>query len=183
MKLFDDFVDIPGFEGLYQINKSGIVKSLARFNPNSGRAGRYYKEMLKTPRIDEDGYLRVTLCKDGKLINTGIHRLLALTFIPNPNNYNSINHKDENKLNNNLDNLEWCTIKYNINYNNRQARISEKRKKKVAQYTLNGNLIKIHDSVNSATSSVNGSKCYVIHCCKGLRTSYKNYKWKYYEVS
>lgn len=130
MKLFDEFVDIPGYEGLYQINKDGVVKSLARFNSKSGRGGRLYKETIRKPTIDKDGYLRVVLCKDGIPHTTSIHRLLAITFIPNPHNYSSVNHKDENKLNNSISNLEWCTVKYNNNYNNRQLRISEKRKRK-----------------------------------------------------
>lgn len=79
--------------------------------------------------IDNDGYLKVTLRSEDIEIQTCIHRLVAYTFIPNPNNYPVINHKDENKLNNNVDNLEWCTSEYNNSYGtiNQRRSITHKR--------------------------------------------------------
>lgn len=99
------FVDIKGFENLYMINTDGKIYSLIT------------NKIIK-PRKDRGGYLFVSLRKDGKCYQILVHRLVALQFLDNPNNYNYINHKDENKDNNNVNNLEWCSAKYNSNYNN-----------------------------------------------------------------
>ena len=97
--------DIKGYEGKYQISNLGKVKSLIG---NS--------KILK-PEI-RAGYYSIQLCKNGKCTHKRIHRLVAEAFIPNPNNLPMINHKDENKLNNNVDNLEWCDNTYNSQYPN-----------------------------------------------------------------
>ena len=107
--------DIPGYEGLYGITKDGKIYNLK------------YKRFLKAAS-DKDGYLRINLSKNGQKVSYRVHRLVALTYIPNPNNYPIINHKDENKQNNNVSNLEWCTHKYNTNYGTAIQRQSEKLK-------------------------------------------------------
>ncbi len=117
--------DIPEYEGLYQASNLGNIKVLNRI-VNSGiknnktviRKGKLLKQ-----RINQ-GYYEVALSKDNKKRFLKVHRLIAITFIPNLNNLPSINHKDENKLNNRVDNLEWCSIKYNCNYGTRNQRIS-----------------------------------------------------------
>lgn len=114
--------DIIGYEGLYQISDTGEIKSLAKM---AGRSRR--KERILKTYLDKDGYVKVILCKNNKTHFLSVHRLLAEVFIPNPFNYEQINHKDENKKNNNLTNLEWCTCKYNINYGTRTKRAMEKR--------------------------------------------------------
>lgn len=95
--------DIKGFEGLYGITEEGEILN-------------YRTQKFMKQRFDKDGYLRVSLTKDGKQQTFFIHRLLAEAFIPNPKNLPLINHKDENKKNNNLNNLEWCTHWYNLTY-------------------------------------------------------------------
>lgn len=114
--------DIPGYEGLYQVSNTGRVRSL-----NYNRTG---KSKVRKQNTDKRGYKRVNLCKDGKNKIYSIHRLVALAFIPNPNNYPIINHKDENPSNNAVWNLEWCTQEYNINYGNCRKKMSEARKGK-----------------------------------------------------
>lgn len=116
--------DIPNFEGLYQVSNLGNVKTLDKY-VNSGiknnskvkRIGKILKQYNK------GGYLQVSLRKNYKRYYFGIHRLVAMAFIPNPNNYPQVNHKDENKLNNCVENLEWCTAQYNCNYGNRNKKI------------------------------------------------------------
>ena len=94
--------DVIGFENLYLVSNLGNVYSI------------HSKKQLKLK--DNKGYYNVTLFKNGKRYYKIVHRLVAEAFIPNPNNFKEINHKDENKINNNVDNLEWCDAKYNLNY-------------------------------------------------------------------
>ncbi len=99
-----------GYEGLYQISNLGRVKSLSK-------RSNHKKEIIKkTPLIQ--GYPHVVLYKKSKGTPILVHRLVAEAFIDNPDNLPEINHKDENKTNNYVNNLEWCTHKYNINYGN-----------------------------------------------------------------
>ena len=111
--------DIPGYEGLYQVSNSGHVKSMKRKYFNSGIGRDYCKaEKILTPRENKKrfGYFELSLHKDGKEKRFKLHRLVALAFVPNPNNYPQVNHIDGNKGNNSVENLEWCSCKYNINH-------------------------------------------------------------------
>lgn len=106
--------DISGYEGLYQISNFGRVKSLPRKYKK-----RYIKnENIKSPSKLPKGYLRIGLCKEGKIKYYAIHRLVAESFIPNKDNKPCVNHKDCNPSNNKVDNLEWCTYLENNNYKN-----------------------------------------------------------------
>ena len=110
--------DIKGYEGRYQISDTGQVYSLVS------------KKYLK-PQDDGRGYLFVRLTnKKGIVKNEKIHRLVAQAFTPNPDNLPEVNHIDENKYNNCVDNLEWCSVKYNRNYGTRYQRIWKTRKLK-----------------------------------------------------
>ena len=108
--------DIKGYEGLYQISNFGNVKRLQHEEHNCRQGHRVLKERLKNPSFDKKGYLQVSLSKNNKRITRRVHRLVAEVFISNPNEYPMINHKDENKTNNNVNNLEWCDARYNVNY-------------------------------------------------------------------
>lgn len=112
--------DIPGYEGKYQVSNTGEVRSL---NYNGTRKSKVLKQ-----GTDKDGYKRVHLYKNGKNKNYLVHRLVAQAFLPNPNNYPIINHKDENPSNNYYKNLEWCTYEYNNNYGNCRKKRSEANK-------------------------------------------------------
>jgi hypothetical protein len=112
--------DIKNYEGLYQISTLGRIKSFPR-------KGTYKNAKILKPYKDGGNYYYVIgLHKNGKRKYKAIHRLVAETFIPNPNNYPLVNHKDENKLNNCVDNLEWCTHKYNSNYGKANLIMSKK---------------------------------------------------------
>lgn len=115
--------DIPGYEGKYQVSNTGKVRSLNY----QGTKGKVVRLKLYN---NNHGYMMIELNKNGKKKKYSVHRLVALAFIPNPNNYPIINHKDENKTNNTVWNLEWCTPKYNINYGNCRKKMSEARKGK-----------------------------------------------------
>ena len=111
--------DIKGYEGLYQVSNLGRVKSLERYV--KGKDGlRLVKEIIMSISVCRtNGYFKVILHKDGKQKRYQVHRLVAEAFIPNPDNLPIVNHKDENKINNCVWNLEWCTYSYNLTYGNR----------------------------------------------------------------
>ena len=110
----EEWKDIKGYEGKYQVS-------------NLGRVYSFYKKDCLKPGKNTWGYLYVSLSKEGKAKPYTVHKLVALHFIPNPNNYKEINHKDENKENNCASNLEWCNKKYNNNYGTRNKRMAETR--------------------------------------------------------
>lgn len=108
--------DIDGYVGIYQVSNIGNVRSLQREEFKCRQGYRVRKGRELKPTQDEKGYLMVGLNKDGKRIMRRVHRLVATAFIPNHDNLPQVNHKDENKHNNHVENLEWCTASYNINY-------------------------------------------------------------------
>lgn len=116
--------DINGYEGIYQISNLGNVKSLDRYVnsaiKNNSKVKR--KGQLLKPKLNQ-GYYEVSLIVGNNRKWFKVHRLVAEAFIPNPNNYPQINHKDEIKTNNRVDNLEWCDAKYNCNYGTRNSKI------------------------------------------------------------
>jgi hypothetical protein len=102
-------MEIPGYEGLYYIEKNGEIYSQDRIDA----IGRFCEGQKMIPRLNKEGYYRVGLRKNGTQKHFFVHRLLAIVYIPNPYNHPCINHIDRNRKNNNLNNLEWCTIMYN----------------------------------------------------------------------
>ena len=150
---------IKEFEGLYEISSCGRVR---RFNKD--RRCKKYK--ILSPNILR-GYKRIGLYKNGKGKYLQIHRLVAETFIPNPDNLPQVNHNDEDPSNNNVGNLEWCTSKYNVNYGTAIQRQVQKRSKKVIQYDLTGNYIKEFNSTQEAAKELNLSQGMIVNCCNG----------------
>lgn len=116
--------DIESFEGLYQVSSKGRIRSLDR-NVHHRNSCQFKKGIILLPLKAGANYLYVNLWKNNKRKFVGIHRLVALAFIPNPLGLKQVNHKDENKSNNNVSNLEWCDAKYNINYGTTRQKISE----------------------------------------------------------
>lgn len=129
--------DIKGYEGYYQVSNFGKVRSLNRsIYRKNGRKQSFKDQELKFH--DKHGYLGINLRKDGKIKSCTVHRLVAEAFIPNPYNLPQINHKDENKYNNRIDNLEWCSSSYNMNYGTRTYRSIESCKKTMKEKFENG---------------------------------------------
>ena len=165
--------DKKDYEGHYQVSNCGRVKSI-----------KFGKERILKLRTDKKtGYLHVVLCKDGKAKAFTVHRLVAESFLPNPHNYPCVNHKDENKQNNNVSNLEWCSVQYNNTYGTRIERVAEKKtngkqSKPVLQYTLDGQFVREWES--TAECGRNGfNQGNVVACCQGKLKKYKGFIWKY----
>jgi len=154
--------EIPGSGGKYQISNYGNVYSLIN------------NVQLKGVN-NGNGYLRVKL--NERLFY--IHRLVAMAFIPNPKCYKEINHKDENKLNNNADNLEWCSHKYNMKFGTRNKMAIDNTKKSVIQYTMSGKYVCSYNSIVEAAGKMSISKGNIVSVLKGNRKSAGDYKWKY----
>lgn len=167
------FKDIEGYENLYQISDQGKVKALGNGGSNAS------KERILKPAKEKNGYMFVKLCKQGKQKNYYVHRLVASAFIENPNNHPEINHRDEDKTNNTITNLEWCTHFYNVNYGTRTERAKDKQKivkgKKILCVTTNT----IYNSIKEASQILNMSSSSICHCCKGKNKSCGGLKWKY----
>ena len=175
--------DIKDYEGLYQVSNLGKIKSLSRkiFNGKN-----YYisKEKILKPGKNHQGYLQLTLHNNNIKKNIRINRIVAQTFLENPNNYPEVNHKDENKLNNQVDNLEWCTHKYNSNYGTGRKRAGDNHKKKIICITTG----EVFNSITEAINKYDLSTCgQIAKCCKGKqKTAGKHPQtgekltWKYY---
>lgn len=169
---------IKDYEGLYEINDFGEVKSLER-KVKKQDGYRTVKEKIICQKPNECGYPIVQLCKDGKKSYFAVHRLVAITFLDNPNNLPQVNHKDENKLNNCVSNLEWCTAKYNTNYGSRIERVSTKRKLPIQQFDLQGNLIKEWDSAKDIQDNLGYPTSNICSACKGRQKTAYNFVWRY----
>ena len=172
------------YEKLYKVSNLGRILSLNY--RNTGKAE------LKNPSEDKDGYLQVQLWKKGEYKKCFVHRLVAQTFLPNPENKPQVNHKDENKTNNfvflNEDgtvnkeksNLEWKSPKDNCNHGTRNERISKALSKPVLQLSLSGDLIKEWPSI--AECGRNGfNQSHVCRCCQGKRKTHKGFRFMYKE--
>lgn len=170
------WLDIEGYQHKYQVSNTGKVKAL-----NYRRTGKEQIIAFK----ENKGYLEVALWKNGKRKIFLVHRLVAQTFIPNPENLPQVNHKDENKTNNIVANLEWMTSKENINYGTRNIRVGNKlllSNNGSARKVINLNTMKIFDTMLEASIFYNiNNKSDISKCCKNKLKTCGGYKWMYYE--
>ena len=158
--------DVKNYEGLYAVTSCGQVWS-------------YRSQKFLKPTSATKGYLVVNLYKDNKnKKRCYVHRLVAEAYIPNLDNLPQINHKDENRANNCLQNLEWCDAKYNNNYGTHTERAANSHKKPILQYDLDGNFIREWSSATDVGREVKGNIC---NCLKGRTKSAYDYKWIYKE--
>lgn len=161
------FKPIPGYRGrFYANNKGEILSDSACSANNKGR------RILK--QSDNNGYKTVTI--NGK--TNYVHRLVALTFIPNPNNYPCINHKDENKSNNNVENLEWCIHEYNMNYNCLGIRRAEDNSKHIKVTDIHTNNATIYRNKNHCSAQLGFSVATITKYINNKQV-FKHYKFDY----
>ena len=181
----EKWLDVKGYEGLYQVSNLGRVRAPQKVI-KGGRWDclRTLKECILKQYPNKFGYLFVRLSKQGKYKNFRVNRLVAMAFIPNPNNLPVVNHKDENILNNCVDNLEWCSIAYNNNYATRVQRMADSQRnknksKRVRQLTLEGGFVTEFPSTMEVERSLGFKRTSIGACCQGkVRTAY-GYKWAY----
>ena len=178
--LNEEWKPIKDYEDYYEISNYGRVRRIKY--ENFGNKTQYKLPNYLKPRIDKDGYLRYTLCIKQKNKQFFAHRLVAIHFLKNENNYPVVNHIDGNKQNNYYKNLEFCTIKHNnlhaLEIGLRDMK-NNKLSKVVEQYDLNGNLLNTFKSANEAKRITSFSQGHICECCRGEIKQYKGYIWKY----
>lgn len=151
--------EIEGFDGRYSVSTFGRV-----WNNETNK-------LLSGSRNKTTGYIRVYLRKCNKGKTYGVHRLVAKAFLPNPKNLPQVNHRDENKLNNRVDNLEYCSAQYNIDYS---------RSKEVVQKDLKtGEVIAVFKSTGEAERQTGVDNASIAHCCNGKQSSAGGFGWAY----
>ena len=170
--------DVAGYEGYYQVSNMGKVRSVDRKVRHSGTFTRIaYGKTLRQKTSSTGGYCTVGLRRDGHdPEQKKVHRLVAIAFIPNPDNLPEVNHIDEDKTNNCVANLEWVTHKQNENHGTKQIRkvahtdysvIAKKNSKKVIQYDRNMNEIKVWDSLAAIHKELGYSQGNISMACNG----------------
>ena len=182
MCLTEIWKDIEGYEGRYQVSNLGRVRSLSL-----GKIAKFRREhegrVLK-PYLTRYGYYLVDLYYDTKKKRHYlVHRLVAQAFIPNPDNLPQINHKNEQKTDNRVENLEWCDNDYNIHYGTGIARRSISQQKQIEQIDMQGNVVAVHDGIVKASEATGISRSNIGKCCKG-KSRHKTaggYRWRYKE--
>lgn len=176
----ENWKDISGYEGYYQISNLGRIRSLDRYANVGGGGRRLVKGKIIKPVKCTNGYYEASLSYKGVRKVLLLHRVVAEAFIPNPNNLPEVNHKDENPANNEASNLEWCTSKYNANYGTRNERMMIGRETKpVIQFDKDGTFIKRWDSMMDACREYGADISSMIRVCKGKQKTCKGFKWKY----
>lgn len=186
----EEWRPVKGYEGLYEVSNMGRVRSVDRITAVTRGDTTYevpYKGKMLTPQEIRHGYLGVQLFGRGghatrNMKGFSVHRLVAEAFLPNPDNLAEVNHKDEDKQNNRLDNLEWCSHRYNSNYGNCQKKrvrigADNPHSIRLAQLTKDGEVVRIYDSINEARRAGYG----LGNIYKYFRGQYSHaygYKWK-----
>src|SRR5574344_917934 len=161
----EEWRDVVGYEGYYQVSNLGRVKSIERkicLETRNVRCSKTISSRILKQAEYRNGYLKVVLSKNGIHENKLVHRLVMESFKKDRNLSYQVNHKDENKKNNNIDNLEWCTNSYNINYGNRNKITGEKNSKKILQFK-NGEFI---DRKSTRLNSSHQIISYAVFCLK-----------------
>lgn len=179
--------DIPGYEGIYQASPEGEIKSVDRYVSHGNAPRQFKRGRILKQGINNNGYPCVMLTDiNGHERRIQVHRLIAITFIPNPENKSQVNHIDENKLNNNVDNLNWMSAKENCNWGTRNKRVGENTRKKLTGTEPPGRAVKnldtgeVFDSIAKAARSI-GATNKSGNIVRAIKNGYKcaGYRWKY----
>lgn len=165
----------------YEVSSKGRLRSIDRVYVNKyGKAFKYDGRIVTYRRINKYGYAEVKLEIGDTSTNCLLHRLVAIAFLINPNKYNTVNHKDENKTNNDVNNLEWCTCGYNVTYGTaikRKTAIGRRHFVPVKQIDSDGNVVATYSSMHEA-GRAGFSKQMIYNCIHGICKSHKGYRWE-----
>lgn len=172
----EQWKDIKGYKSYYQISNKGNVKSLDRIIYDDYNGNRTFKGLVMVPGVVNGGYLDIKLSKNNTLTHFKIHTLVANAFIPNLFNKPCVNHKDGNKLNNNVDNLEWVTYSENMLH---AYDIGLLKRKQVLMSTKNGKPLLVFSSLREASRELNIYISSISECCNGKRKTAGGYKWQF----
>lgn len=174
----EEWRDVVGYEGLYQVSDQGRVKSLERtFIDKIGRE-RYVKERILKLTVDGWGYLVVTLCAGGKK-NLMVHRLVCEAFNDNRDEKPEVNHINEIKTDNRACNLEWCTRRENLNHGTRSERSAKTLSKPICQYTLDEKIVKTWASLTEVKRKTGFVQSHISQVANGKRKQAYGFIWKY----
>lgn len=176
--------DIPDYEGLYQVSNGGQVRSLDRTVYNPKGETKKIKGKIIAQHLVGHGYRHLVLSKGGKIKGYLVHRLVAQAFVSNPHGFNQVNHKDENKLNNCADNLEWCDSLYNNNYGtvkerHAKAQINHPVLSKPVEMLKDGKVIRDFPSIKEAVRVMGCKRQGIYACCNGIQKHHYGYQWQY----
>ena len=162
----------------YQVSSEGRVKSLERIDRNNHPV----KEKILNSSKDGGGYLMVGLWKDGIRKTQKIHRLVGKAFLPNPDNLPQVNHIDEDKTNNRVENLEYCTAEYNLNYGTHNERVAKSKSIPILQFSKTGEFIRRWESGTQVKRELGFNQSNISMCCKGkLKLAY-GFLWKFEKI-
>lgn len=172
------WADIEGFEGLYQVSSEGRVRSLDREARHWQGGVRIVKGKEMKPEMNNRGYLQINLSKEGKKRRLYVHRLVWMTFNGTIPDGLQVNHIDEDKTNNKLENLNLMTPKQNSNWGTRNERFAKAQSKPVVAFDKGENVVFEFSSANDAGR--NGfNRRHLLACCRGERKTHRGYSWKY----
>lgn len=169
----------------YEVSSKGRLRSIERVYVNRyGKSFKYDGRVITHRRINKNGYVEVKLEIGDISVNYLLHRLVAIAFLINPNEYDTVNHKDEDKTNNDINNLEWCPRGYNTTYGTaveRRTAVGRKHFIPVKQIDLDGNTIAVYNSISEAARA-GFSKQMIYNCVHGICGSHKGYHWEIDEM-
>lgn len=169
---------VVGYEDLYEVSNLGKVRSIDRIIVNNLGISKSLKGKILKESIERKGYVTIVLCRHNSIKRKSIHRLVAQAFLPNPFNYPQVNHKNEIKSDNRVENLEWCTCSYNVQYGSREGKQGKARSRKVYRYKPNGNLIDTYSSTTDAGKKLGLPQNSISRACLS-DSLYKGYIWSY----
>ena len=182
---------VSGYEGLYEVSSLGRIKSLHRSSLSNYKPGK----ILHPTKNIRSGYMSVMLTKNGVHTRCYVHRIVASAFLPNPDNLPQVNHKDQNRQNNVLGDLEWCSLSYNVTYadavdKHRESFLKTGYAKMIYQYTLFGELVGVYRNGEEAARATGLHGRCIRQATTGIgslghknHNRYKGYIWLNHELN